>query len=223
MMELEIEGVNVICSYSSGYKTLTCIFDEIREYYGLEKMGTHMIKIGGVKYTIYRIKSRRKDGRLIPKKITYLSEISKKSDIMKDIEFLDKVRKIFVIKDLCLMSPNSEGKIMVYKKDGIYYPISYVNHAKPDDSAKSNSALSAVNLDYWFEDENDYLLCIKNCLYMEKYDYNLALCAHSNGELMRDIIDKIDKQYYWYCNSVTERILNILMQIESNSGGDGLD
>lgn len=223
MMELEITGVRTICSYNSSFKTISCIFDEIREYFGLEKMGTHMIRIGGLKYTIYRIKSKKKDGKLVPREIIYLSEISKKSEILKEPDFIEGVRKIFTVKDLCLMSPNSEGKILVYKRNGKHYPVSYVNHVIPDDSQKSNSILSLTTVNNWFNDEDDYFKCMKSCLSFSDVEYDIPLCSSGHNDEMKKIIKRIDETYYWYSNAVAERILLILVQLTCNEQNDDDD
>ena len=152
IIERENEIETVLAKTST--HTFACLVDELKPVFGLEKMGTHWVKLHGKIYILFKPEKDRKN--VILEELTLNEYKNDKNDKHKNHEYkYDKnfereIRKIFLFREIVGVPRNTEKNVILRIKGLYVQPISfYEANLKPDNSGK---VLSNIILDRWFKD-----------------------------------------------------------------------
>ena len=131
-----------ICLIRSSTNTLPCLIDELKEVFGLEKIGTHWFKFKSKNMILLK---------LIREKDYILEELSlDQLGFIKELE--DDVQKIFIFREILGMSKNFEKSIILRNKGFYIRPISFYDpNMKPNCGGK---VIPDTILNKWFKNTN---------------------------------------------------------------------
>lgn len=125
----------------SSAHTFACLVDELKPVFGLEKVGTHWVKLYGKIYILFKPEKNRKN---------VLIEELTLNDYKYDKNLEKEIQKIFLFREIVGV-PRTTEKNVILRIKGLYVqPISfYESNLKPNNSGK---VLSNIILDKWFKD-----------------------------------------------------------------------
>jgi len=110
---ISLNGYNIWCQIKKVKTHLPCIFDEIKEYFGLNKTGTHWLSINGCNYIIYRIPNDKK-------KPIYENILTDFSNNLQN-EYINQIRNIYAYREL----------LGIYKSNDKCIKIRFENKKEP--------------------------------------------------------------------------------------------
>ena len=147
----EIETILV----KSSSHTFACLVDELKPVFGLEKVGTHWVKLHGKIYILFKPEKDRRN--VIIEELTLNEykkdkndENDKNHEYKYDKNFEREVRKIFLFREIIGVPRNTEKNIILRIKGLYVQPISfYEANLNPRVDGK---VLSNIILDRWFKD-----------------------------------------------------------------------
>ena len=126
------------CSVKPTTSLLSCLIDEMKPIFGLEKIGTHWFKFKGKNMLMHKLEIV--DGCI-------LEELT-----LKDVKYNEKlepeVQKIFIFREILGMSKSFESSIVLRNKKFFIKPVSfYEPNMVP---SKKSNVLPNTILDKWF-------------------------------------------------------------------------
>ena len=218
---ISIKNESVYCIVKKVKDSFPCIVDELKCVFGLNKLGTHLIKIKGIStpkfFLLIRVDLIDNN---FPQEVSLKDYISKYPFMMRDEFFRNQVRKIFVFRDLLGLSSTFESSIRVKTPfKGIVYPVSFRDTSHS--ITKGGSVFSKTTLDKWFVNPDSPAL--------DKYDTNtissiLGDSLSWNGDMVgtllkcrtkiQDIINRVDEGFIWISVYIIDRISKRLSELK---------
>ena len=200
---LRILGHTKICIIRNITNLSPCIADEIKELFFLPKLGTHYVIYHSKKYLLIEARVDAK-GKII-EEITI-----DKVDPNKNEKFVERVREIFVFREILGLAMTREKSITVRWSDKSYippYPVSfYENEMKPQDEFV---CISSVVEKKWFGgiDVDDV---VKQMLKIENNDDVSEKISYLRESITK-IIERIDKDMVWIVSPIINKLTRRLI------------
>ena len=196
--DITINSFRIVCLIKRVKDCTSCIIDELKPLFGLEKMGSHHIKYRNNFIILYR--SRLTENG---KEVVYehsLNDLHLKDVLHIDNTILNKIRKIYVFRDLLKIGKTNDNNIIIrHSPSGVIYPISY-----------NESALKLEKITNFSTPSTIPEVCHKKWFRNDKYDkifnINILLCSMLNlfyKDKIQIILSKLRKDIV----SVCERIM----------------
>lgn len=197
---LSSQKFDEICIYRNmkTYKhaTFACIVDELKPIFGLMKLGTHSIKIG-TKY--YMLIKPCYDGQIIieDKKLECFVNFNNEN-------FREKIRNIFVFRDLLDLKPHHQNTVRIRKINNRYHPVSFIDNDS-NNSVNYNSVTDAIVANwldpYTFEEILKNTIIVSETRHEQLYYYR---------EKIKDVILAIDKSHISFAHSIIAKLGNYI-------------
>lgn len=158
--KIKIDGNDITCQFKTSKTALPCIIDELKPLFGLEKLGTHYVKINTTKYILIRTKLFVDMGGI--EEDYGLNELVKNKEVF-DEDFIKKVQKIYIFRNILNVSSTFDRSIRVrFDENEKMYPLSFTEIKMEPDKRKP---LSAVCIRRWFDkDETLYKTILSDML-----------------------------------------------------------
>jgi len=191
-----------ICIVRSCSSTLSCIIDEMKPIFKIDKLGTHWIKYKSKMLILIRPNIKNS---------TIIDEISLKYflNAEKNIFFKKEVQRILLFRELLGISRSGESSIICRQTPLNVKPISfYEPNMTP---LKEGKVISNFMLNKWFsdtsiDDEIIIFLNIKEIKDLTRYLFNLRI-------KFEEIVNRIDKDAIAYIDAILNRIQTRLQHI----------
>jgi len=172
-----------------------CILDELKSCFGLPKLGTHRIKIGGRTYVLYR--SKLSDMRLDKLPRSQLEEIEK-----------EQMQRLIAFRFL-LSIPQPLNSSFIYRKSShrvfsFHEPKSLLGVETVD---PTESFIKS-----WFE-EKDFLQTVFSFLPNANKE-NLSNFLYSLQSNIEKTIQRVDMDYIWLSSYIVEKIAKLAEEIK---------
>lgn len=181
---------------------ISCLVDELKELFGLRKLGTHTVRIHSKLYLLIKantIKSATKNEMSIIEDISINKVAINPTD---NVLFQREVQKIVVFRELLGISAGGRNIIRIrYDLDGPY-PLSYIENNIDYDKHKITLQIYRK----WFADLSisDILPKIVN------YGDDLTeTIAQYRGEIEK-VITRVNKDYIWISSFIVNRMMDKL-------------
>lgn len=202
--------LKILCRARRVYDKLPCIIDEIKPVFGIEKMGSHSIKIGKSLYVIYKTEWDTKNNDIEINIGEPLHKIPKLDSIRISAEF--EIKCMLAFRDLvglecyesCIII-DKENKKMVTLKE-------HVSKGNTDTIIDSFSNISPSINKLWFA-KNDLTYYV-NFMIGNIISYNGSEFKYKSlietylrlHTFIEKTADRIDKKHIWIVNYVTTRL-----------------
>lgn len=172
-----------------------CILDELKPCFGLPKLGTHRIKIGGRTYILYR--SKLSDIRLDKLPRPQLEEIEK-----------EQMQRLIAFRFL-LSIPQPLNSSFIYRKStrglfSFHEPKSLLGVETIDPTESF--------IESWFE-EKDFLQAVFSFLPNDDKE-SLSNFLYSFQSGIEKVIQRVDMDYIWLSSYIVEKIAKLAEEIE---------
>jgi hypothetical protein len=194
LIENEENSLEEIVLAKSSTSTLPCLIDELKIIFGLEKIGTHWLKLNGKIYIISQLELENGD---------VLDEITL-DQYKYDRNIEDEVQKIFMFRELLGLTMNFEKNILLRKKQFYIQPISFYETGMHP--SKSGKVLPNTILDKWFKNTD---LDSETCKF-----FNIDNIENMN-EVLLDLKTKLEKIFNRVDPNSIMNIDEILSRIRS--------
>jgi hypothetical protein len=191
IIEREKEKEIVIVKKSS--HIFACMIDELKPVFGLEKIGTHWVKIHSKIYILFKPEKDRK-GEIIEE----LTLNEYKYD--KNLE--NEIQKIFLFREIVGVPRNTEKNVILRMKGLYVQPLSfYESNLSPKGSGK---VLSNLVLDKWFKNTDlDEAVCKFMGITSIEQINEILLPLHKKLE---DVIQRTDPTSIMYVDEILSRL-----------------
>lgn len=168
-----------------------CILDQLKECFGLRKIGTHRLKIGGKKYVMYKCKLTD----------TILTKVCRDETVVRDV----KVNMQSLIGFRCLMSiPHTQNSSFIVRKEGdvlvpysLYEPNTFISERSVNPSE--------TFLELWCDKEDISDVIMKKLVKSSESDLTSFLLKLKDE--VEKIVSSIDPSYIWIGGYITEKIV----------------
>lgn len=204
----------VLCRFIRSNNKIPCIIDEIKPIFGINKIGTHSIKIGKVLYIIYKTQWYIKNNEIEIEMGEPLNRIEKNEQFIKSFEF--DIKSMFAFRDL-LGLDCFESSIYVDTNTKKIFPLKE-NKTKGKESTiidiSSNMSISVSRR--WFNknDLNFYINYISGnikSIQNNNFTYNpITETFMKIHNYVYNVVFFIDKNEVWIINYITTRLRNYL-------------
>lgn len=208
--KLNLFGHIQICIIRQIADSSPCISDELKELFGLPKIGSHMIKYFNKFYLLLKPKINNK-GEII--KETSIAEIVSTTNQL----FINQVQDIYLFRDVLGMTKTNDNSIIIRCSNQKYiqpYPISfYENKIKP---ASDKQIIPTTVIAKWFGEYtlNDSARRIFN---VSKISEIQEKCGNIYYQLNL-IIERVDKNALWLTTHIMKRLSQRLLSgIDNNN------
>lgn len=192
---LEINNERALCSVKKSIGTYMCVVDEMKPLFGLQKLGTHRIKIKK-EYVLTR-EVEGEDGKPVIDPVLSTIPAERVESVRTEVQ------KILAYRDLLGIASSFERNIVL--RDNC--PISVREYSTVLD--KSNTGiLSKRLLDKWFV-EREVCEVIKK---IAEYRGNPQRCVANLRERMEGVINRVDKEWIWYSGFIVDRLMRRLLE-----------
>lgn len=179
-----------ICIVRTSKNTLSCLVDEIKSVFNLEKIGTHWCKINGKIYILFKC-VYDKNGYI--KEETTLSNFDNILLLNKD-----KIQEVFVFRELLGVTCSYESSIIVRENK---IPISFY---EPNMTTEDVKVIPGTVLDKWFEDTSIDQV-VKRLCKINNID-ELPMVLYELRNKLEKIIERVDKRAITYKDCIMNRI-----------------
>lgn len=211
--DITINKFRVVCLIKKVKDCTSCIIDELKSLFALEKMGTHHIKYHNNFIVLYRCRLSI-DGKEMIYEHT-LNDLHSKGLLTINSDILSKIRKIYVFRDLLKIGKTNDNNILIrYSSSGAIYPISYNESALKLERINNFSSPGTIPEMYykkWFRNDkydkifniNVLLLSMLKIIYKDKIQGTIS-------KLRRDILEiceRVKPQTYTHMSDIIARIL----------------
>lgn len=210
---LEIQGFKahgiLVSSTALTPADLLCIYDELKEIFGLVKTGTHSITINSKTYVVYRA--------IFSNNIQFDESLSddvlhKYHHLEEDLKF--KVMNLLAYRHLLGVSPNSESGIKIRKSGtGLIFPISlndkFTVDRKQGIIKNGLKVMSDKNFAKWFPVGDTFAGTIQNMLHF-KPDDDIPELVDKIRDKISEIVHRINKEFVWLENIVCKALVDYL-------------
>lgn len=197
VFQIDVGDNEIINAIVAPYNPLSVIADELKPYFGLEKTGTHLIKIKSRVRLLYRMTS------------SFDEPILSYIDLENKGKYLHSIQKLLVYRDIFGVNPNTVNGIRIRSGS---FAVSY--NDKFGINVKSNKVnigvMSQTTLKRWFDDEITTPDDVFRHMMLMKYnriDIDLANYLRAATE---SVINRIDSSHMWFSNHVYSSILRRL-------------
>lgn len=204
-----LPGGNIHCIMSKKGDMFQVIVEDIKELFGLSKIGMHIIKIGFVEYIIYYVPIDM-NGTVIWE--APLRSISIKHSLRSDMNFKYKVQEIIAFSEVLALSNTGESQIIIRPSiNGTCIPIATNNRSTVINKTKGHnlSILSDTIHKRWFGEQTNLCDVIKTMLY--NYGDNLGIVTFKLRQEIEEIIVKHNREYMWYGYYIINRVSRYLL------------
>ncbi len=224
--DITINSFRIVCMIKRVKDCTSCIIDELKSLFGLEKMGSHYIKYHNNFIILYRCRLTESGKEMVYE--YSLHDLHSKNLLPIDSNILTKIRKIYVFRDLLKIGKTNDSNIIIrHSPSGAIYPISYNESALKLERIANFSSPSTIP-------EICYKRWFRNDKYDKVFNINILLCSMLNlfykdkiqiilSKLRKDIIcvcERIMPHTYTHMSDVIARILiPRLSTIPVNSSG----
>lgn len=200
---------------------LLCIYDELKEIFGLVKTGTHSLTIKSKTYVVYRA--------IFTNNIQFDELLS--DDVLNKYKHLEdlktKVKNLLAYRHLLGVSPNSESGIKIRKSGtGLIFPISLNDKFTVDkkEGVIKNGlrTMSDKNFAKWFPVGDSFADTIKKMLYFKTED-DIPEMVDKIRDKIEEIVNRINKEFIWLENIVCRALVNYLEDSEVEETDDFKD
>ena len=186
-----------ICIVRSSKSTLPCVVDELKEVFGLTKLGTHWCRLNGKTYILIKcIMTPEGD---IKEEITLNILSTNNNDISQLLKL--QVQEIFAFRELLGVTCSYESSIIIRKGKCGLYPISFY---EPNMATIDTKVIPFTVLDKWF-DETLIDNVVKRLCKIQSID-NLAKVLHNLRTEIEKIIERVDRRAITYKSCIIDRI-----------------
>lgn len=188
-----------ICYVRSCSSTISCLIDELKPVFKIEKMGTHFTKFHG--RMLILLKPNIVNNVVI-------EDISLSQVNVKEETFKDQIRNIFLFRELMGVSRSTEKSIIFRQYKDIIKPISfYEPNMNPN---KDYKVISNTVLNKWFDGSIDTYM--REFLNISKREEITETLFKLRSE-MEKIVNRIDKRAIAYVDAILNRIRSRLQHI----------
>jgi hypothetical protein len=179
--------------------TLSCLIDELKPIFKIEKNGTHWIRYKGKKYILLKVNTKNR---------VVILDLS--LDKFGYHEYLEpEVQKIFIFRELLGLSCNYEKNIVLRKVGKFIKPISfYETNMIP---AKEEKVIPNKIIEKWFS--NNTLDEIVKRMFRIKTNQDIINLTHELRNKMEKIVERVDKNHITTVSEIIQRIVNRLQYI----------
>lgn len=189
------EDKTYICRSRSSVSNFACLIDEIKEIFGLSKIGTHWCVIRNKTYIL--TKCLFSDNGCVKEDI-HLNEL-KEEDITDILKL--QVQEIFTFRKLLGVTCTYDSSIIVRKGTCGYYPISFY---EPNMKMENDKTIPGTVLKKWFSDTTIDEV-VKRICKIQKLD-QITDVVFRIGYKLEEIIERVDRKSINHKNYILERI-----------------
>ena len=176
----------------------SCLIDEIKPIFGLEKIGTHWAHLDCKIYIFSKCYYKTVDGY----------DTIKEDTVLNDIGYMEELRipvqNIFIFRELLGIYKNTEKNILVRSYN---HDIKIIGCDEPDlKPFKKNKCISNAILEKWFNEEDVYILTEK-FLKLSDMPLNEKSCKILQIlGLLQSTINRVSKDLITYADEIVTRI-----------------
>jgi hypothetical protein len=186
------ENVETVIVKNSSH-TVACLMDELKPVFGLEKIGTHWVKLHGKIYILFR-PERDRDGQI-------LEELTL-DDYKYDKAIVREVQKIFLFREILGVTQNMEKNVILRIRGLYIQPLSfYESNLKPSQAGK---VLSNIILDKWFKDV-DLDQAVADFFHITSIEEINGILLPLRQHL-EEVVDRTDPSSIMYVDEICSRI-----------------
>ncbi len=210
---------------SSKTPDLLCIYDELKDLFGLMKTGTHSIKIKGKTYVLYRaiysnpnLVSKNHEAVDDPEGpvsgLQFDEELTTGTlDKWKHLtELKGQIKNLLAYRHLLGVSPNSESGIKIRKTGtGMVYPISLNDKFSIDQKEgikNGKRSISDKNFEKWFLGES-FAEAIQKMLHFRAND-SIPETISVIRDRITDTVHRINREFIWLENIICGSLVDYL-------------
>lgn len=208
--KLNIYGHERICMIRLITNGTASICDEMKEYFGQSKLGTHRIKHNTKLYLL--IEARLDPQGRVIEEITIDNIYSSRSQ-----DFKRRAREVFVFRDIFGLSMTREKSIVVRWSDKSYIPPYPVSFTENEMQFKEDiDVITIASEKKWFDgiDINDVF---KSMLKVESESDISERVSYIRNKL-EQTIERIDRDLIWIVQPVMEKLIRRLVSGFSSGG-----
>jgi hypothetical protein len=211
-MLLKIGDYEHWCQYYTKFMHLTCIIDEIKPFFGIQKRGTNTITINNKNYTIMRAfvdikhSSRRSEHLECPAPVYNITNIfdtkTGKNPLKHYPSLNEKVKHILIFRDICCCTKNFLSEII------LILPSLTDNNEDDDYNCLSLPELYIAK----DKDATTISLTVRNRMFDQEsiyYTYNLHNIINLKPQI-NHIIMSISPEHLWFLDLFYYRLLKYL-------------
>lgn len=185
------------------------IADELKEIFGLYKLGTKRVIIGKNQWLIYRDRYTS-EGQIIEDNLS-LSKFCRNypKEISEELKFRIRVSFAFRVV-MGITGPHTNYKIHIRNGKGKgYYPVSYCDTQFISD--KSLSLSKAVNKK-WFsiDKKKSHTLADVVCEQLKINQRNNKTVLYGLKSKIQDVINRIDKEFIYHESNIYSRLIDLV-------------
>lgn len=209
----EIPSGVIYCIAIRTKDLLPCIIEGIKEVFGLQRCGIHIINLDGYQYVIYYVPITT-SGTVIWE--TPINRLDSKHQLRKDPVFRKEVQKHIVFCDILSLGRTGETQIRIRPgNNGIFVPIS-MNETMTTIVKASDYDYSIINktlFTKWFGEETCISSIVKEMVNYNKRGAtdNLAIVSADLRMKIDEVIKRYDSNYVWYSNFIIDRMSRYLL------------
>lgn len=178
-----------------------CLADELKPLFGLLKLGTHMIKVGGKSYLL--IKPPSSDCKDVKLSNPTDGKVSAPSSLLKK-----QVRSIYAFRYLIGMNNSNDSHIYIRHLKGFApVPISYIDTCPAGDKHTKKSEINPLSLtviNKWF-DNCDLSTTVKSIIGYGSHDKLPVIIMELTGKI-EEVINRVNKEYIWITAFIVDRV-----------------
>ncbi len=188
-----------LCYVRSSSSSLSCLIDEFKPIFNIEKIGTHWFKYKSKKLIL--LKPNVRGGKII-------QEISLHEIHTYDEKFKILVKRVLLFREIMGISRSNEKGIICRVNNRSVKPLSfYEPNMYPN---KNTKVLSNKILNEWFE--GDLEKSLKE-FFSIRYSKDITTYIFKLRIKMEKIIYRLDRKYIPYIDFILARIQSRLLQI----------
>jgi len=174
--------------------SIPCILDELKTCFGLPKIGTHRIRIGGRMYIMYH--NQLSDWRLDKLSKSQLEKIDKR-----------KMQRLIAFRFLLSIPNPQNSSFVLHPSSGEIYSFNEPKTHLGEHTVDPTEGF----INYWFE-ETDFRENILSIL-PKSAEESIANFLYSFRQQIEKVLERVDSDYVWLASYLVEKITKLAAEI----------
>lgn len=204
---INVWGIKCYCIIKSATDRFSCVIDELKEVFSITKLGTHTIKIDGIRYLLIRAQTNQEGDPVYEHDLGRVMKAEGGDPKSNDL-FRRQVQEILAFRYLMTIKSTNVSSIKVRANENPsslikYYPISFKETSCKMDIDKSLLPFSLM--DYWFTEEETLEMAIRRIVPRKKEEETYSVLSRYSTKIEK-IVKRVDKKHIWIVNGIMERI-----------------